>query len=316
MQTIASKSQEKIEIRIYSDGVLTQADSLPTLSVFDADNDTDPIAGFEDLTSVDEAPSGVYSFLLTSAITSINRVLEVRWTYSIDGLETTQIDFYSVESPYSTVSEIMDFFGFGATPSELNYKDPKEIANAEKMARTIIEGFTGIKFYTYYGSQEVWAKGSDAVEMVERVLKIDKVYENDLLIIDNTQDPVYNTFGFQLEVSPTGKQVRIIYPGWDLRYDNQVDPTVLYYGRFRDNSRYKLVGQMGYKYVPEDIKLASMLLVNDILANDYNWRNKYLAKVDLSEISFEMAKGAFNGTGNIAVDNILEQYRNVNIVII
>jgi hypothetical protein len=29
-----------------------------------------------------------------------------------------------------------------------------------------------------------------------------------------------------------------------------------------------------------------------------------------------MAKGAFNGTGNIAVDNILDQYRKSNIVII
>lgn len=316
MQIIASKSQEKIEIRIYNDGVLTQADSIPTLSVFDADNDSVPLTGFSNLTAINETPAGVYSFLLTPTLTSLNRVLEVRWTYVLGGITATQIDFYSVESPYSTVSEIIDFFNFGSTPSELNYKNPEEIANAEKMARTIIEGFTGIKFYTYYGSQEVWAKGSDAVEMTERVLKIDKVYENDLLVIDNTQNPVYNTFGFQLDISPTGKQIRIIYPGWDLRYDNQIDPTVLYYGKFRDNSRYKFIGQMGYKYVPEDIKIASMLLSNDILANDYNWRNKYLAKVNLSEISFEMAKGAFNGTGNIAVDNILEQYRNVNIVII
>jgi hypothetical protein len=316
LQIIASKSQEKIEIRIYNDGVLTQADSIPTLSVFDADNDSVPLTGFSNLTAINETPAGVYSFLLTPTLTSLNRVLEVRWTYVLGGITATQIDFYSVESPYSTVSEIIDFFNFGSTPSELNYKNPEEIANAEKMARTIIEGFTGIKFYTYYGSQEVWAKGSDAVEMTERVLKIDKVYENDLLVIDNTQNPVYNTFGFQLDISPTGKQIRIIYPGWDLRYDNQIDPTVLYYGKFRDNSRYKFIGQMGYKYVPEDIKIASMLLSNDILANDYNWRNKYLAKVNLSEISFEMAKGAFNGTGNIAVDNILEQYRNVNIVII
>lgn len=316
MQTIANKSQEKIKLQIFSNGVLTQADSIPTLSVFDADNDSAPLTGFSDLTAVDEAQPGMYSFLLTPAATYLNRVLEIRWTYILGGITTTQIDFYSVESPYSTVSETMDFFGFGSVPSDINYKDPKEIANAEKMARTIIEGFTGIKFYTYYGFQEQFAKGSDAIELVERILSIDKVWENDQLLIDNTVSPVFNNFGFGLEISPTNKAVRIVNQGWDVRYDNQVDPAVLYYGRFRDNARYKFQGQMGYKYVPEDIKLASMLLVNDILANDYNWRNKYLAKVDLSEISFEMAKGAFNGTGNIAVDNILEQYRNVNIVII
>jgi hypothetical protein len=148
------------------------------------------------------------------------------------------------------------------------------------------------------------------------MLTLDKVWENDVLVIDNTVNPIYNTFGFKLEITPTGRAIRIINQGWDVRYDNNVDPSVLYYGRFRDNSRYKFQGLIGYKYVPEDIKMASMLLINDILANDYNWRNKYLQKVDLSEISFEMAKGAFNGTGNITVDNILDQYRNVNIVII
>ena len=45
-------------------------------------------------------------------------------------------------------------------------------------------------------------------------------------------------------------------------------------------------------------------------------QTQYLKKVDLSEISFEMAGGAFNGTGNITVDNILDQYRHQNIVII
>ena len=59
-----------------------------------------------------------------------------------------------------------------------------------------------------------------------------------------------------------------------------------------------------------------MMLVGDMLTNDYNWRNKYLNKVNLSEISFSMAGGAFNGTGNIAVDNILDLYRNIRIVVI
>ena len=301
---------------MFSDGVLTQADAVPTLSIYDADNDATPLTGYANVSATDDPPTGRYSYLLTPAITSINRVLEVRWSYHLNGVAATQSNFYSIETPYAGVSEIIDFLRYGSKPSDINYKDPKDLISAEKMARTIIEGYTGIKFYKYYGQQEVWGKGADAVELVERILTIDKLYENDILIIDNTQDPVYNTFGFQVEISPTGKQVRIVYPGWDLRYDNQVDPTILYYGRFRDNARYQFYGQMGYKYVPEDIKLATMLLVNDIVSNDFNWRNKYLKKIDLAEISFEMASGAFNGTGNVMVDNILDQYRNVNIVII
>lgn len=316
MQTINTNSQEKIELQVFSNGVLSQADSLPSLSIYDADNATNPIAGFSMLDSYDETPAGVYSFLLTPAITNINRVLEVVWSYVVNGNPVTQKDFYAVETPYATVSEAMDFLGYNPIPSEINYMDPKNVVKAEKIARTIIEGYTGIKFYTYYGGQEIYGIGANTIQLTEKMLSLDQIYENEILVYDQTQDPVYDTFGYNTEISPSGYQIRIWFPGWQDGWNNEMDPEIYEYGRFRDNYLYRFVGQVGYKYVPEDIKLASMLLIQDILSNDYNWRNKYLAKVNLSEISFEMAKGAFNGTGNITVDNILDQYRKANIVII
>jgi hypothetical protein len=316
LQTINTNSQEKIKLEVYNNGVLSQADSLPTLSIYDADNDATAISGFSNLNAYDENPAGIYSFLLTPAITNLNRMLEVRWSYTINGIAVTQTDFYAVETPYCTVSEVVDFFQFGSEPSYPNYVDAKSIVSAEKVARTIIEGYTGIKFYTYYGSQEVYAIGANTIQLTEKMLSIDQMYENQILVFDGTQDPVYDTFGYETEISPTGYQLRIWYPAWPDGWNNEMDPEIYEYGRFRDGYLYKFVGQIGYKYVPEDIKLASMLLVNDILSNDYNWRNKYLSQVELSEISFKMAGGAFNGTGNITVDNILDQYRKANIVII
>jgi len=316
LQTINTNSQEKIQLEVFNNGVLAQADSLPTLSIYDADNDANPITGFSGLNAVDENPAGVYSFLLTPAITNINRTLEIRWSYTVNGISTVQTDFYSIETPYSTVSETIDFLGFGSIPSQINYMDPKSIVSAEKVARTIIEGYTGIKFYTYYGAQEIYAIGGNTIQLTERMLRIDQIWENQILVYDGTQNPVYDTFGYNTEISPTGYQVRIWYPAWPDGWNNEMDPEIYEYGRFRDGYLYRFVGQVGYKYVPEDIKLASMLLIQDILSNDYNWRNKYLSKVNLSEISFEMGGGAFDGTGNIVVDNILDQYRKANIVII
>jgi hypothetical protein len=315
LQDITKGTQEKIHLSVFNDGILTQADSLPLVTIYDADNDSSPLPGGSGV-SIDESLKGMYSYVLNPSITNTQRVLKVVWTYAVDGINFSKESFYRVSGVYASVSDIMDFLGFGTIPSQLNYQSPEKIAYAEKIARTIIDGYTGQTFFNYYGSQETFGKGSDACEMVERVLSIDKVWENDQLVIDNTVTPVYNTFGFKVEITPTGKGIRIVNQGWDVRYDNQVDPTILYYGRFRDNTRYRFEGMIGYKYVPEDIKIAAMLLVNDILANDFNWRNKYLKKVNLSEISFEMAGGAFNGTGNLTVDNILDQYRNVNIVII
>jgi hypothetical protein len=316
LQNITKGKQEKIYLSVFSNGVLTQADSLPKINIYDADDDAAPLAGFANINATNESRAGEYSYLITPDLTQLNRTLFITWTYSLNGSETVENDYYKVETTYADVSEIIDFLNFGTVPSDINYVASKDIQTAEKIARTIIDGYTGQKFGQYYGSQEQIGIGSDSIELVEKMISIDKVYENSTLVIDNTIDPTYNTFGFPIEITPTGKAVRILHAGWDVRYDNQVDPTIMYYGKFRDRARYEFVGKIGYKYVPEDIKIASMLLVNDILANDFNWRNKYLKKVDLSEISFEMAGGAFNGTGNLTVDNILDQYRNVNIVII
>jgi hypothetical protein len=316
LQNITRNSQEKIYLNIYSDGVLTQATGTPKVSIYDADNNGSALAGYSNINVTNEAENGIYSVFLNQNITSTNKVLEVIWTYVLNGITCTQYDYYKIETTYADPNEIIDFLGFGSEPSEINYHDIEEIVSAEKLARTIIDGYTMQTFGKYYGTQEQVGTGSDAIELVEKMLTIDKVYENNQLVIDNTVSPAYNIFGFPIEISPTGKAIRIVNTGWDVRYDNQVDPTILYYGRFRDASRYKFTGSIGYKYVPEDIKIAAMLLVNDIISNDFNWRNKYLKKVDLSEISFEMASGAFNGTGNIAVDNILDVYRNLNIVII
>lgn len=315
MQDIVKGSEERIHINIYNDGVLTQADNLPTVFLYDADNDTTPLTGFNNQV-VDEDPTGVYSYLLTTLLTGTEKVLKVVWRYLVNGAVFNQEDFYRVSSVYASVSDIQDFLDLGNDGSQLNYKSPEKITSAEKIARTIIDGYTGQSFTKYSGSQEVFGKGADAVHVTEKMLTIEKVWENDVLVIDNTITPNFNTFGFALEPSPTGFSVRIINQNSNVRYDNQMDPTSTRFGRFRDNARYKFQGQIGYKYVPEDIKMAAMLLVGDILSNDYNWRNKYLSRVNLSEVSFQMAKGAFNGTGNVTVDNILDQYRNTNIVII
>ena len=316
MQNIQVGSQEKVYFEVFTNGILSQTDSLPTLSIYDADNDSSPLLGYDSISVIDEPENGKYSFLLTQELTSIVRVLELKWNYTVNGLASEQTDFYRIDLAYSNPNEVIDFLGLGITPADINYHSITDIQNAEKIARTIIDGYTGLKFYLRYGSQEMFGVGSDAIQLIERMTSIDKMYENGVLVIDNTVTPAYNQFGYGIELTQTGYVARLLNPGWNVRYDDQVDTNILYYGKFRDGARYKFVGDIGYKYVPEDIKQASMLLIGDLISNDYAWRNKYLNKINLSEISFEMSKGAFNGTGNVIVDNILDQYRNINMIVI
>lgn len=313
MQEIHNGTQETVTLVIYKQGQLTNADGNVLINITDADDGT-VLLSSASATSND--PPGEYSYEITPDLTQLNRVIKIKWSYSLSGKSTSQTQFAQIVTPYATVSDIVDYYNIGVKPSDINYQSQSNIIMAEQVARTIINNYTSLNFGKRYGSQEIFGSGSDALELVEKMIDIDKVYENTSLTIDYTASPTYNSFGFDVELSPTGKAVRIINDFADVRYDNQVDPTIVYYGKFRKNARYTIVGEIGYDYVPQDIKLCSLLLCGDLLSNDAAWRTKYLKKVNLAEVSFELGGGAFNGTGNVIVDGILDQYRNYNIVVI
>lgn len=313
MQQIHNGTQETVTLEIYKQGQLTNADGAVLVSVKDADDGTILLSS---ASAINDAPTGQYSFEITPDLTAQNRVIQIVWSYSLSGKSTSQTQFAQVVTPYALVSDIVDYYKIGTKPSELNYYSQSDITLAEQIARTMINNYTSLDFGRRYGSQEMFGSGSDAIELTEKMLTLDKLSENGIVMVDYTVSPAKNVFGYDVELSPTGKVARIINNFNDVAYDNQVDPTILYYGKFRSNSRYTITGEIGYNYVPPDIKLCSLLLVGDLLSNDAAWRTKYLKKVQLAEVSFDISAGAFNGTGNVIVDGILDQYRNYNIVVI
>lgn len=312
MQQIHNGTNQTLTLDIYKNGYLSNADGSVFVTITDADTSASITSG----SAFNAPPNGRYTFDLYPNFTSLNRVMKVRWDYVINSASTFQTQYVQIVTPYALVSDIVDYYSIGARPSDLNYYSEKDITTAEQVARLMVENYTGQKFGTRYDFQEQFGSGSDALELTERMLTIDKVYENSKLVIDYTTG--YNVFGYDVELTPTGKAMRIKMDTsyGDVRYDNQVDPTILYYGSFRNHTRYKVIGQFGYNYVPQDVKLCTMLLCGDLLSNDAAWRTKYLNKISLAEVSFELAKGAFNGTGNVLVDSILDGYRNINMVVI
>jgi len=314
LQQINNNSTEKIELVIVRDGQRVDADGAVTVSIYNADDLTNTV--IVSSSAVKDTDLGIYTYEINPTVTALNKVIRTDWNYSVNSSSTTQSLLYEILTPYTTVSDIVDYYNFGTSPSDLNYRNYDQIAQAEKIARTVIEGYTGQKFGKRAGFQEVFGNGSDACFLTEPMTALYKLYENDILVYDSTQNPVFNQFGFELMITQTGKTIRIVNAGWDVRYDNNIDPSILYYGRFRNHSRYKFEGVIGWNYVPSNVKLAATILAGDYLANDAAWRIKYLKEVSLSEITFKMSAGAFNGTGNLLVDNMLDLYRNVGIVII
>jgi hypothetical protein len=313
LHQIVRGTTELAEFEIYTNGQLANADGDVTVSVTDANYGT--VVGTGGI-ATNDPEIGKYTFDLDPSYTNLNRVLRLQWDYTVNGKAVSAEDFYEVFTPYATIAKIIDYYNFGTRPEDLDYRTHEELIYAERVARYQIEAYANQSFGRYWGDQEMFGYDSDAIELTQRMVTLSKVYENGVLVIDYTQDPEYNSFGYDVELSTTNKAVRIIKNSEDVIYEGQFDPTILYYGRFRQHTRYKFYGEMGWSYVPNDIQYAAIKLAGNVLSRDAQWRERYLKKVDLSEISFELADGAFNGTGDVIVDSILDQYRNTGVVII
>ena len=216
MQEIANGANESISLVIYYNGVKTNADANVLVTVYNANGGIYASGTYTNTPLVASAvaynapPQGLYTYQVTPPLTSLDQVLQVVWSYSVNGIATSQTTYVNVATPYATVSDIVDYYGFGTTPNQNNFKSEKQIATAEKLARKAIDKYTNQSFGIRYGYQEVIAYGADALWLVEPMLSLDQLYENDWLVIDNTQNPIYNTFGYPIEFSQTNKVVRIV----------------------------------------------------------------------------------------------------------
>jgi hypothetical protein len=74
------------------------------------------------------------------------------------------------------------------------------------------------------------------------------------------------------------------------------------------DSVYKVTGDYGWRYVPDNITQAAQLLVADIMNNDSEYRNHGIYRADMDAISLYMNQDFYQSTGNIEADILLMDY--------
>jgi len=311
---VANSSLHNIDLIILNDQVPTDADGSVTVYLKDADTDGD----IRSATAINvEDDEGHYTFKLNPSDTSVDRMLLIEWSYVLDSEAVLQKEFINVATPYASPGEIVDELGLGAEASDINYFPYERLKTAERLARIQINNYTGRNFGKRTGSQNVYGKGSDTLIFPEQMISFNKVEQDDIVRYDSDED--YNTFGFDIALTETRQGLRIVNGSQMDVQDNQAPPT-LYWNpityKFRDNSRFKVYGIIGYNYVPSEIKQAAFLLINDHLYNDSLWRQKYIDEIDTGQMKFKMRDSAFSGTGNLIADDILDTFKSVGIVVI
>jgi hypothetical protein len=318
MAEILINTQSPVAHRVFWNGDVANADSLPTVGLFDVTMDPtitpgiSPSALLTTLTAtLDENNPGTYYVNIPYQYTNRNRTLRLEWNYTVGGVAVKRPDEIFVITPYVDFNHI-DEMGFSSDSSDPSYKSYKDLLNAEKYARKQIEQYTGQNFYLYDDIFVVNGYDSDILPLRAKISELYYLYANDILLIDKIED--VNNWSYDVILSESGYGLRVNRAGM---IDNTVytanglvPPSIndLSGGAFKSNYSYKVHGRFGWEKVPDNVELAGIELMKDYFSKDTVWRNKYVKNISTFDWDFEYTGDAYTGTGNSYADNLLADY--------
>jgi len=205
--------------------------------------------------------------------------------------------------------------------------DQEEYINLERTARQIINTLVGGFYYTK-GEVETVGLGADYLPLPKRANKINAVYENNQKVYDRI-DPITGQYTYVL--SPDKTSMTISVSG---NYNRQQSKPVslpvgasdsfMLYGDdydqvlalteikgpslFPKDWDYTVYGEWGWPVVPQDIKDATKMLMDDMKCGKLSYIQKYVTEYETDQFRVKYSDLSIRGTGNLLVDKILESY--------
>lgn len=319
-------SNSPINHKIFWKGVLTDADSLPVVKVYDVTEDPaispsiSPETELASLTSEkSETDPGTYNVYLPLSLTGRKRQLKLVWQYNVESTAATKTHNIFVVPPYADIAQAMDALGISADPSDPTYKTYAELCAAERWARKVIENYTGQQFYLYDDLHTVYGAGTDVLPLPYKLDTLHELYQNDVLLVDTIND--INNWNYDVQISETGFGIRInkasMIDNTVYTANGMVPPTVNdSTGMFSRNTVYRVQGRYGWAQVPDEVELGCIELMRDYFSKDKEWRNKYLHSLQTFDWHFEYNQESYRGTGNVYADQILLPYVLTQMVVI
>lgn len=328
MAEIYINSFSPVKTKIFWAGSIQDAESDVLVDVYDitedptvfpAVNAEEPIL-FEIEANKSDVDPGSYEVYLPFETTTRVRNLKLVWKYLMRSEEQQHISFLDIVTPYVALAEAVEDLGISTDPSDPNYRSYHDLKMAEKYARKLIESHTGQQFYLYNDVRLAYGAGDDVLTLPLKINTIQKIYENDILVVDNINDinnwlyrPMVSESGFGIRVDRSSSLDNSVYTANGL-----VPPSINdnFYGAFKKDYRYRIAGKYGWVEVPDNIEQAAVQLMGDFFAKDNVWLNKYIKNISTFDWQFEYDAKAFSGTGNVYADSLLKSYVLTNMVII
>lgn len=242
-----------------------------------------------------QAPSGVY--VLNSAGKH-----RADFTYSISGTEYTQSQYFNVYTPYIDWDDFLfmnpDLSGF-----ELKFDE------YEKRARSIIDTYCGQGF-AYYPNKSMTIDGYNH-EKLHLPLPISTLRKVTMNSGDSDSEVIHDYSDSSLNNIEKTRQPFNFEASYYLRFKAnivQTNTSRIMGKTFKNHSDYKIEGDFGWQYIPDNIKQAASLLISDLMNDDSEYRRHGIYEVDMDILKFRTKDNFYETTGNIEADVLLMDY--------
>lgn len=191
----------------------------------------------------------------------------------------------------------------------------EEYAKFERLARTMIDNLVG-GFYYKNAVFDLQGVGTDKLVVGNRINKLLKLIENNVLLYDVSSET--NAAEYTLTADHTAI---ILYRNQEednLLNGRQLLPPLVgsdsydwpqyRQATFPNGYDYTITVEVGWPLVPQDIKEATTLIIEDMACGAPNYWSKYIRKYETKDYSLDFHPSMFDGTGNLIVDQILQRY--------
>lgn len=288
MRELFVNNLSTVDYTIYINGVATNADGPVTAKAFANGSETGTSI------SVSSPSTGKYTAILPMSMVAGEGEVRVEWSF------TLQTNVMIVSEEYTVVTPYASWTTFQGKASYADFLD------CERIARKIIDAYTGQFFGKISAIYMIEGTDTNGLRMPRRLMSLTEVrwqdqYTNPQVITAPSPSDGWNEYDWDISAD-----------GWILRTPrsrrklDMVYPTKF---SFKRNVSYNVNGLWGYKSVPTNIEEAAKIIIANLLCKDQKYRDKYLEEVKASDWDITFMKEAFQGTGSVTADQLLNDYR-------
>jgi len=227
----------------------------------------------------------------------------IDFTYTISGTSYTQSQYINVYTPYAN----SDVFFEDHSELETDWLD--KFDKLEKKTRNIINTFCGQSF-DYYPNKfiEIAGSGKKIMHLPIPITTLRVVTINfgdaDQTVIHNYENASINNIEKIKEPHNFNTTYYIQYKKSFLDSKN----TIIISNKFKTEDDYKIEGDFGWRFVPNNVEQAADLILEDMMTEDSIYRRHGIYNADMDILKFQTSQNFYESTGNIDADVLLMDY--------